>query len=55
MPRKVKDKWIGARVDEDMENRVEKYIDSSDSLNLGELVRNAVEEYMVNHPITVKE
>lgn len=50
MARKVKDKWLGARVDGDLDQRVTEYIDVAE-LTMGELVRASVEEYMVNHPV----
>lgn len=50
MARKVKDKWLGARVDEDLSVTVSNYLQASD-LNLGDLVREGVKEYMLNHPV----
>ena len=50
MAKKVKDKWLGARVDENLDGLVDTYIDAAE-LTMGELVRLAVVEYMNNHPI----
>lgn len=45
----VKDKWVGARVDTALYDEVDKYIDAAD-MNMGDLVRKAVKEYMWAHP-----
>lgn len=47
--KKLKDKWLGARVDEDLSSAVEVYIDAAD-ITMGDLVRKAVKEYMIVHP-----
>lgn len=47
---KVKNDWIGARADEDFKEEVEAYIDEAD-MTVGQLIRNAVKEYIKNHPI----
>jgi hypothetical protein len=47
--KKLKDKWLGARVDEDLSSLVEVYIDAAD-MTMGDLVRKAVKEYMNSHP-----
>lgn len=49
--KQIKDKWLGARVDEAFEANVLAYIDASDEMNMGILVRQGVVEYMQNHPI----
>lgn len=46
----VKDKWLGARVDGPTDARVKKYTDDAD-MDMGELVRKGVDEYMINHPV----
>jgi hypothetical protein len=51
MARKMKDKYIGARVDSPYFDRVIAYIDASPIETQGQLVRAAVDEYMSNHPI----
>lgn len=48
--RKIKDKWIGARADEDLEALVDTYADAAD-ISMGDLVRKSVREYMLTHPI----
>lgn len=50
MARKVKDDYIGGRVDGDFKEKVEQYIDDA-GMTQGEIVRAALEEYMRNHPI----
>lgn len=47
--RKIKDRWIGTRVDEDYYAEVENYTDAT-GLNNGELLRAAITEYINNHP-----
>lgn len=54
MAKKTKDKWLGARVDEDMDNRVKAYTHSAE-MDMGELVRHAVDEYMLSHPIKAQK
>lgn len=50
MARKVKDEWLGARIDKDLAGLVDVYIDAAE-ISMGDLVRKAVKEYMVNHPL----
>lgn len=50
MAKKVKDKWLGARVDADVDTRVKEYTEAAE-MDMGELVRKGVEEYMLNHPV----
>lgn len=50
MARKVKSNYLGGRVDDDMKEEVQEYIDNA-GLTEGELIRAAVQEYMQNHPI----
>jgi hypothetical protein len=47
----VKDKWLGARVDKPTEEKVNEYLNASDDLTMGALVRKSVNEYMLNHPL----
>ncbi len=47
----IKDKWLGARVDKPTEQKVNAYLDASDDLTMGALVRKSVNEYMLNHPL----
>lgn len=49
MARKVKSKWLGARTDDDQDTRVKNYCAATE-MDMGELVRKAVDEYMLNHP-----
>ena len=51
MGRKVKDSYVGGRVDDEMKEEVQEYIDNA-GITEGELVRKALIEYMKNHPIT---
>lgn len=50
MPRLVKEKYIGGRVDQSYFDKVITYILAT-NLTQGDLVRLATEEYMINHPI----
>lgn len=54
MARRVKDKYMGARVDDDTFARVLEYIEAQ-HLTQGDLVRAAVEEYIINHPVKLIE
>lgn len=49
-PKKIKDHLLAARIDEDFEAKVVEYTDAADLLT-ADLVRKAVKEYMLNHPI----
>lgn len=48
--RKVKTEYLGGRVDSDLKEQVEEYIDNA-QLSMGDLIRRAVVEYMKNNPI----
>lgn len=50
MASKVKDDWLGGRVDSDLKEQVEEYIEAAD-ITQGQLVRRAVVEYMRLHPV----
>lgn len=50
MAKQIKDKWLGARVDLQMDARVTAYTAAAET-TMGDLVRDAVNEYMVNHPV----
>lgn len=45
-----KDKWLGARVDANMDAEVSAYIEAADMV-MGDLIRKSVREYMQNHPV----
>lgn len=51
--KRIKDKWLGARVDDAMDIKVSAYLTGSDDpdLTMGSLVRMATLEYMANHPV----
>ena len=51
----VKDKWLGARVDAPTEAEVNAYLEAHDDLTMGAMVRKAVKEYMLNHPLKEKK
>ena len=55
MAKVVKNRQIYARVDEGMSNRIANYVDEAPGLDMAELVRLAVEEYMENHPIKERQ
>lgn len=50
MPKPLRDKWLGARVTEATINQVDEYLELAE-LNQAELIRQAVLEYMANHPV----
>jgi antitoxin component of RelBE/YafQ-DinJ toxin-antitoxin module len=54
MATKVKTEYIGGRVDSDLKELVEDYIDRAD-MTMGKLIRKAVEEYIKTHPIEEDE
>lgn len=47
----TKDRWLGARVDASTEAKVSAYLEASDDLTMGAMVRRAVNEYILNHPL----
>lgn len=49
-PKKIKDRLLAARVDEDFQNVVNDYTEAADILP-ADLVRKAVKEHMLNHPV----
>lgn len=49
--KQIKDKHLAARIDDAFEAKVLAYIDASDEMNMGILVRQGVLEFMQNHPI----
>lgn len=49
MAKKIKNDWLGGRVDDELKERVAEYIEAAD-MTMGQLIRKAVEEYMRNHP-----
>lgn len=50
MKRQIKDKWLGTRVDGPYLLRVRSYADGA-GLDVSDLVRDSVDEYMSNHPL----
>lgn len=50
--KKIKDKSLNARVDDAYHGKVQEYIHAAD-MNMGDLVRDAVSEYMANHPARI--
>lgn len=54
MARKLKSHAISGRVDDDEYEQVSLYIEHAE-IGMADLVRDAVQEYMVNHPIKVTE
>lgn len=50
MAKKLKDKWLGARADADLEAAVTAYIEAAD-MSMGDLIRKSVREFMHNHPV----
>lgn len=52
MAKEVKDKYLGARVTGTKYAAIETYTDAAE-INMGDLLRAAVDEYMVNHPVKV--
>lgn len=54
MANKVKEDWLGGRVDSDFKELVEDYIDTAE-ITQGQLIRKAVAEYMKHHPVEGSE
>ena len=54
MARPIKDKWLGARVDEALYVSVDSYVKTVE-ISMGDLLRLAVEEYLNNHPVKIKQ
>lgn len=50
MARQAKTKWVSARVDDATDMRFTTYLEATE-LNMGELIRQAVDEYIINHPV----
>lgn len=50
MARKIKDKWLGSRTDADHYQVISDYADAVE-IDVAELIRLAVDEYMTNHPV----
>lgn len=55
MSRTKKSKYIGGRVDEVYFAKVLAYIEATSLETQGQLVRAAVDEYILNHPIKLTE
>lgn len=49
--RLIKDRYIGARVDEVFGGEVDNYLSYLDDVTMGDLIRKSVKEYMLNHPL----
>lgn len=47
----IKDRYIGARVDEVFGGEVNNYLEHLDDTTMGDLIRKALKEFMFNHPI----
>jgi hypothetical protein len=47
----VKDRYIGARVDPVFGGEVNNYLAQLDDTTMGDLIRKAMKEYMLNHPL----
>lgn len=54
MARKLKSHAISGRVDDDEFEQIMAYTDNAE-IGFADLVRDAVKEYMTNHPIKVKQ
>lgn len=46
----IKDRYVGARVDGFFDKQISTYISAAD-LTMGDLVRRAVKEFMLAHPV----
>lgn len=51
MAKLVKHKQIYARVDDATETKINAYVAAAPNMNVSDLVRLAVEEYLNNHPL----
>jgi hypothetical protein len=47
----VKDRYVGARVDEFFDKELTAYLSASEDLTMGDMVRKSLKEFMLNHPI----
>lgn len=50
MAKQVKDQWVGMRSDKAFKSMINDYIHAAE-IDMADLLRSAVTEYMVNHPI----
>lgn len=50
MARRTKDSWLGARVEQELTEQVEAYIDAT-GMTKGDFVRLASKEYLWAHPV----
>lgn len=50
MPKRIKDKWLGSRTYADHYQIISDYADAVE-IDVAELIRLAVDEYMTNHPV----
>lgn len=58
--RKAKRDYLGGRVDEDLREQVDVYLDDKreaddPDMSMGKLIRESVKEYMAAHPVPIKE
>lgn len=51
MGKRTKDKQIYVRVDDVESEKINAYVEASGNLDVSKLIRVAVAEYMINHPI----
>lgn len=50
MAKRIKDRWLGARIDAVIDTKITEYLKATE-MSMGDLIRGAVEEYMRNHPM----
>lgn len=51
----TKKRWLGARADDPLADEVDAYVAADPDLTMGSLLRKAVKEYMLNHPLKQPE
>lgn len=47
----IKDRYVGARVDQTFGRELDNYVDNVDDMTMGDLIRKALREFMANHPL----
>jgi hypothetical protein len=51
MAKQLKDQPIGARITAEMKKEVDHFVEHSEDMSLGRLIRLGIQEYMWGHPI----
>jgi hypothetical protein len=54
MVKSVKSEWIGSRIDEDLKELVDEYLEMAD-ITTGQLIRRSIQDYMKRNPMKKEE